>query len=131
MVMWPWKDRVLDLPENYQLAFGHLLQMLVKSPALIKQYEDIIQEQLNQEIIERLTSDSEEGSVKHFIPHHPMITPSKNTTKVHILYNASAKTRKSNLSLNECLYRGPCDYTQLVWAIAKFFTQLVWAIAKV
>jgi len=40
MVTWPWKDRVPDLPENYQLAYGRLrlmLQNLVKALALIKQ----------------------------------------------------------------------------------------------
>jgi len=78
MVTWPWKDRVPELPENYQLAFGHLktmLQKLVKSPALIKQHDDIIQEQLKRGIIEKVTSNSEEGLTKHYIPHHPVITP--------------------------------------------------------
>jgi len=94
MVTWPWKDKVSDLPENYQLAFGRLrstLQKLAKSPALLKQYNDIIQEQLNRGIIERVTSNSEEGSL-NTIQWSP---PSKNTTKVHIVCDALAKTRKN------------------------------------
>jgi len=92
MVTWPWKDRIPDLPENYELAFGHLrsmLQKLVKSPTLIKQCDEIIQEQLNRRIIERVTSDSEEGTIKHCIPHHPVITPSKNTMPLPKLRRAN------------------------------------------
>jgi len=58
-------------------------------------------------VIEKVTSLSPEGLIKHYIPHHPVITPSKNTTKVRIIYDASAETKKDNKSLNECLYRGP------------------------
>ena len=123
MVTWPWKDQVPDLPQNYQLAVGRLrstLQKLLKSPALLEQYDDIIQEQLRRGIIERVTDSSEEGSVKHYISHHPVITPSKSTTKVRIVYNASAKTRKDDLSLNDCLYRGPVMLPSLYGLLIRF-----------
>lgn len=67
------------MPENYQLAFGRLksmVQKLVKHPQLLQQYEAIIQEQLWKEIIEKVTETCEEGPVKHYVPHHPVITPS-------------------------------------------------------
>ena len=41
-----------------------------------------------------VTSSSEEGSIKHYIPYHPVITSSKSTTKVRIVYDASAKVEK-------------------------------------
>ena len=50
MVRWSWKDKVPDLPQNYQLAVSRLRsisQKLLKSPALLKQYKYIIQEQLS------------------------------------------------------------------------------------
>ena len=78
---------------------------LVKTPELFKQYDEIIQDQLNYDIIEKVISKSPEGLLKHYIPHHPVITPSKNTTKLRIVYDASAKTKKENNSRNECLYR--------------------------
>ena len=94
MVTWPWKDKVPDLPQNYQLAVGRLRsisQKLVKSPALLKQYDDIIKEQLSRGIIEKVTSSSKEGPIKHYIPHHPVITPSKSTTKVRIVYDRDGR----------------------------------------
>ena len=109
-VTWPWKDGEPDLPTNYALAlsrFKSVAQRLFDDPELLKQYDSIMQEQLRRGIIEKVSADSEEGRLKHYIPHHPVITPSKTTTKVRLVYDASAKTKKSNNSLNECLYRGP------------------------
>lgn len=39
------------------------------------------------------------------IPHHPMIRKDKATTKLLIVYDASAKT--NGVTLNDCLYAGP------------------------
>lgn len=123
MVTWPWRESAPDLPQNYQLAIGRLrstVQRLMRTPELFKQYDQIIQEQLSRGIIEKVTSTSTEGSIKHYIPHHPVITPSKSTTKVRIVYDASAKTRKTNKSLNECLYRGPVIMPSLYGLLIRF-----------
>ena len=40
----------------------------------------------------------------HYIPHHPVIREDKNTSKVRVVFDASAKS--DGPSLNECLYRG-------------------------
>ena len=74
---------------------------------MLYQYENIIKDQHEKGIIEKVDEKSKEGERKHYIPHHAVFTPAKNTTKVRIVYDASAKTKKTNLSLNECLYRGP------------------------
>ena len=36
-----------------------------------------------------------------------MRRPTKTTTKMRVVYDASAKTKQTNKSLNECLYIGP------------------------
>ena len=95
-VTWPWKDSNPLLPENYQLASGRLKSMLSrlqKDPQLFQSYTAIIQEQLERGIIEKVTSESVEGPNKHYIPHHAVITPTKTTTKVRVVYDASAKTK--------------------------------------
>jgi len=55
-------------------------------------YSAVIQEQLEQGIIERVSSESEQGNDKHYIPHLAVITPTKSTTKVLVVYDTSAKT---------------------------------------
>ena len=41
----------------------------------------------------------------HYIPHHAVIRQDKQTTKLRVVYDASAKV--GGPSLNECLYTGP------------------------
>ena len=103
-VKWPWKDDNPDLPVNRELALGHLKSNVLRmknKPVLIKSYDSIIQEQLDK--VEEIYAQGP----KHYLPHHAVINPLKPTTKLRIVYDASAKSRKDNLSLNECLYRGP------------------------
>ena len=110
-------------PELSQLALGRLRSMsqkLSRSPELLEQYDKIIQEKLSKVVIEKVTSNSEEGPIKHYIPHHAVITPSKNTIKMRIVYDASTKTRKGEQSLNGCLYRGPVMLPNLNGLLLRF-----------
>ena len=128
------EEKSPDLPQNYHLAVGRLRSMsqkLSRSPELLEQYNKIIQEQLSKGIIEKVTRDSEEGPIKHYVPHHPVITPSKSTTKVRIVYDASAKTRKGEQSLNDCLYRGPVILPDLYGLLLRFRMSPVGIIADI
>ena len=49
-----------------------------------------------------------------------MITPSKTTTKVRIVYDSSAKTKKEAKSLNKCLLRGPVILEDLCGLLLRF-----------
>lgn len=44
-------------------------------------------------------------SVVHYLPHHAMVRRDKETTRLRIVYNTSA--RSSGASLNDCLHTGP------------------------
>jgi len=77
---------------------------LRKDPHLLETYSAVIQEQLEQGIIERVSSESEQGNVKHYMPHHAAITPTISATQVRMVYDASAKTKVTNKSLNVCLH---------------------------
>jgi len=56
---------------------------------------------------------------KHYIPHH-VVTPSKATTKVRVVYDASAKAKQTNLGLNECLHRRPVMLPDLCGLLLRF-----------
>ena len=47
----------------------------------------------------------------HYLPHHAVVRRDKSTTKLRVVYDASAKT--TGPSLNECLYKGP-KFQQLI-----------------
>ena len=106
-VTWPWKNSCPELPENRELAYGRLKSLVHKmqsKPDFLQKYDEIIQDQCKKGIIEKIPPRSENTGIKHYIPHHAVIDP---TTKVRVVYDASAKSKQSNLSLNECLHRGP------------------------
>ncbi|XP_052771144.1 uncharacterized protein LOC128210829 [Mya arenaria] len=97
-VTWPWKDDISDLPENYGLAIGRLKSLankIHKQPELMKRYNEVIQDQLKQDVIERVDRNKSDG-VKHYIPHHVVIKSQNETTKLRIVYDASAKVKKEN-----------------------------------
>ena len=60
----------------------------------------------NKGIIEVVTdNDSSKLAKVHYLPHHPIIRKDKQTTKMRIVYDASA--RCNGPSLNDCLHAGP------------------------
>ena len=56
-----------------------------------------MKEQLEQEIMERV--DKKEGDLIHYLRHHPVVRKEAETTKLRVVYNASAKSRKGDRSL--------------------------------
>ncbi|XP_057296268.1 uncharacterized protein LOC130625227 [Hydractinia symbiolongicarpus] len=65
----------------------------------------------------------------HYIPHHVVENPEKD--KIRIVYDASAKTKKSNQSLNECLHRGPVILEDLAGLLMRFRTKKIGLIADI
>ena len=90
----PWKEQHILLPGNYPLAVSRRLK---GHPEMFAEYNHIIQEQSLQGII----SDVDP---LHYFPHHQVVREDKQTTKVRILYDASAKSTRP--SLNDCLHAG-------------------------
>ena len=62
----------------------------------------------------------EQAKPHHYIPHHCIIKPGSNTTKIRIVYDASAKTKSNNKSLNDCLERGPLLLPDLCGMLVRF-----------
>ena len=51
--------------------------------------------------------DQSAEGVEFYIPHKPVIREEAASTKVRVVYDASAKAHPNAVSLNDCLYRGP------------------------
>ena len=72
---------------------------------LLMRYNEVIQSQIKQGVVERAVEDKKE-TLKHYLPHHPILTPIKSITKIRVVYDASVKSKKGAKSLNEYLDRG-------------------------
>ena len=129
-VSWPWKEDEPNLPDNYELCNGRLKSLykrLSEKPQLLNRYDETIKEQLAKNVIEKAPKVNE-GQV-HYIPHHVIVQPEKD--KIRIVYDASAKTKKNNQSLNECLYRGPVILEDLAGLLMRFRTKRIGVIADI
>ena len=137
----PWKEPHLLLPDNHSLSKSRLVSLLSRlrnDPGVLKEYHAVIQEQLNAGIVERVEEDGagELGEV-HYLAHHPVVRQDKQTTKVRVVYDASAR-KNGGPSLNDCLYSGPplsetiadvlvrfrCHKTALVGDLEKAFLMI-------
>ena len=65
------------------------------------------------------------------MPHHPVLTPTKETTKLRIVYDGSSKPRKELKSLNECLHRGPILLPNLCGLLLRFRTYKIPVLADI
>ena len=75
---------------------------------MLKHYDDVIRDQEKLGIVEPVEQGTDNGVGKvHYLPHHEVIRVDKDTTKLHIVYDASARSGRNTPSLNDCLYAGP------------------------
>lgn len=121
----PWKEENTELPTNYGLALGRLKsgwQKLCNQPKLKEAYSAAKDSQLKNGVTE-IVDVKKPAEKVHYIPHHWMLKPDKATTKVRVAFDASAKTKKSHLSLNEALLRGPVSLQDLCGLLLRFRRQ--------
>ena len=103
----PWHECHDPLPTNYNLSrrrLTGLLHRLKQNPEILKEYNSIIQNQLEQGIVE-VVKDGVSSGMVHYLPHHAVVRHDKDTTKVRVVYDPFAKS--NGPSLNDCLHVGP------------------------
>ena len=56
----------------------------------------------------------------HYLPHHAIVRDDKQTTKVHVVYDGSARSVENPLSINDCLLTGPNLIPKLFDTLIRF-----------
>jgi len=133
-VKMPFKDEHAILPDNYALSktrLTNLVRKLKRSPSLAAEYQQVIKTQLESGIIEKI-NDSEPVEVGKvcYLPHKAVIRENKETTKVRVVFDASAKTPEGP-SLNDCMHAGPSLLPNLMDILLRFRLQRVGLISDI
>ena len=79
-----------------------LLKRLKKDLELFQQYDQIIRDQSKEGIIEEL-SKYEPAGKEFYLPHKPVIRQSAESTKLRVVFDASARENDRSPSLNDVL----------------------------
>lgn len=98
-----------SLGNSYAVAYRRLINLektKLRDPALRASYNEIIQEYIDQNYLTETTPSAADQTTGYYIPHHPVIRNDKQTTKVRIVLDASAKSH-NGVSLNDLLHTGP------------------------
>ena len=122
----PWKEHHPPLPDHYDLCrkrLEGLLRRLRQNPQLLNEYDKIISEQLEKGMIETIPPSSTVTDRVHYLPHHGVVRQDKSTSKVRVVYDASA--RSTGPSLNDCLYTGPKSGQSIFDILLRFRHQRV------
>ena len=104
----PWKESHAPLPDNYDLSLKRLVGLIKRlkhNPNILRQYDAVIREQIRRGVVEPVQTQVPVHTLGHYLPHHAVLREDKATTKLRIVYDASART--CGPSLNDCLYTGP------------------------
>ena len=79
----------------------------MKDSDLLREYDLVIKDQLKKGTVERVFDVNSPCAWTHYMPHLPVIRSDGSTTKVRVVYDGSARSKESNLTLNDFLQKGP------------------------
>ena len=91
---------------------------LKRDTFLLQEYDQLIRKKREMGVVEVSSKARHSPGKLHYIPHHPAFRRDKQRTKVHIVYDASAKTNK--VSLNSCLHTGPSLIPRIIDVLIRF-----------
>ena len=121
----PWKQDCPSIPSDYQLCEKRLRSLhrkMLHQPQLLREYDQIIPQRIQDGIVE-IVPDKEINTAEesvHYLPHHGVVRQDRETTKLRIVYDGSAKPPDRDYSLNDCLETGPNYIPQLFDTLVKF-----------
>ena len=117
----PWKENRQELCENRDMAVSRLQnteKRLEKCKELSEAYNATLQKYIDKEYIRKVPSEEKLPDQTWFLPHFPILRPDKSTTKLRIVFDASA--RSNNISLNDVIHQGPKLQNDLTSILIRF-----------
>lgn len=100
--------------------FYNLEKRLASDVQLKSAYQDFMQEYIELGHMQ-IAPPAADGPNVFFIPHHPIFKPLSTTTKLRVVFDASAKSSNGN-SLNDVMAVGPIIQQDLVSILVRFRT---------
>lgn len=98
-----------------------LEKRLARNPDLQSQYVHFIQEyEALGHCHEINESEDQANQQSYYLPHHAVLRPSSSSTKCRVVFDASAKSSPSDLSLNDTLQIGPVVQNDLYHIALRF-----------
>ncbi|XP_028415516.1 uncharacterized protein LOC114538581 [Dendronephthya gigantea] len=113
-------------PSRKRLA--NVCKKIDRDQKLKEDYQDIIEKQLEAGIIET-APEQPTGKRVYYMPHKPVVREEATSTKVRMVFDASAKPNPTANSVNNCMFTGPA-LQPLLWDIlirARMAPQLILA----
>lgn len=105
------------LPNNKDGSLRRLasLNKKLERQELTNQCAEIIEDQKKEGVVER-ADESSSNCREFYIPHKPVLRTTAESTKLRIVYDASAIAFSGAPSLNDCLHTGPPLQNKL-WSV--------------
>ena len=121
----PWRQDIVEpvFDSKYTLCLNRLVALqerFKRDPELFCKYNEIFQEQLSTGIIERIPIELENKEGIEFLPHHGVVRTDRETTKLRIVFDGSAKSSLNHSSLNDRLMNGPNYFPLLLNVLLRF-----------
>ncbi|XP_058817515.1 uncharacterized protein LOC131680822 [Topomyia yanbarensis] len=122
--------RVGDSKAAALRRFKLLEERLERNPALKDEYHKFMREYVALGHMRQSSKEDQQRFKGYYLPHHPVVKEESTTTKVRVVFDASAKT-STGFSLNDSLCVGPVVQDDLLSIVLRFRKYLVALVADI
>ncbi|XP_011881172.1 PREDICTED: uncharacterized protein LOC105569364, partial [Vollenhovia emeryi] len=119
IVRLPFTNANKNLGESRNSAYSRLRSLerkFTNNPTLKDEYTRVVEEYIKLGHMSVIKKSTNEG---YYMPHHAVMKESSNTTKLRVVFDASAKT-SNGVSLNDTLLTGPTIQDDLFTHLIRF-----------
>ncbi|XP_058988017.1 uncharacterized protein LOC131807010 [Musca domestica] len=121
VVSLPFQESPTALGKSHAMAYNRFMSLerrLLQKEDIRSQYIKFMREYEQLGHMQKIKVCTV-SNPKYFIPHHCVLKPDSTTTKLRVVFDASAKT-SSGQSLNDLMYTGPIVQSELFSILLRF-----------